>query len=34
MKRINHGKALNLCLGDTARNIFVYGVTLTLGLLI
>lgn len=34
MKRINRGKALNLCLGDTARNIFVYGVTLTLGLLI
>ncbi|MGM9703586.1 MAG: 1,4-dihydroxy-2-naphthoate octaprenyltransferase [Prevotella sp.] len=34
MKRINRGKALNLCLGETARNIFIYGLTLTLGLLI
>lgn len=34
IKRTNRGKALNLCLGDTARNIFIYGVTLTLGLLI
>ena len=34
MKRINHGKALNLCLGETARNIFIYGATVTLGLLI
>lgn len=34
MKRINRGKALNLCLADTARNIFIYGVTVTLGLLI
>lgn len=34
MKRINRGKALNLCLGDTARNIFIYGLTVSLGLLI
>ena len=34
IKRINRGKALNLCLGDTARNILIYGLTVTLGLLI
>lgn len=34
MVRIDHGKALNLCLGETARNIFVYGLTVTAGLLI
>ncbi len=32
--RINHGKALNACLGDTARNIFIYGLTLSLALLL
>lgn len=34
MVRINRGKALNICLGETARNIFVYGLTVTLGLLL
>lgn len=34
IKRINRGKALNLCLGDTARNIFIYGVCVTLGILL
>ena len=34
IKRIDKGKALNLCLGDTARNIFVYGLCVSLGLLL
>ena len=34
IKRIYQGKALNLCLGETARNIFVYGVCVTLGILL
>ena len=34
IKRINRGKALNLCLGETARNIFIYGITVTLGLIL
>ncbi len=34
IKRINRGKALNRCLGHTARNILVYGVTVALGLII
>lgn len=34
MKRINKGKALNLILGETARNIFIYGLTVTLGFLL
>lgn len=34
MVRINCGKALNSCLGETARNIFIYGLTVTAGLLI
>ena len=34
IKRINQGKALNLCLGETARNIFIYGVCVTAGLLL
>ena len=34
IKRIDKGKALNLCLGETARNIFVYGVCVSLGLLL
>ena len=32
--RINRGKALNRCLGETARNIFVYGLTVAAGLLL
>jgi len=34
IKRIYKGKALNLCLGETARNIFVYGLTVAAGLLL
>jgi len=34
MKRIYKGKALNLCLGETARNIFIYGLTVSIGLLL
>jgi 1,4-dihydroxy-2-naphthoate octaprenyltransferase len=34
IKRIHKGKALNLCLGETARNIFVYGLTVAAGLLL
>jgi len=34
IKRIYRGKALNRCLGETARNIFVYGLCVTIGLLL
>ena len=34
IKRIDRGKALNICLGDTARNIFIYGVCVAIGLLL
>ena len=34
IKRIDRGKALNICLGDTARNIFIYGVCVAAGLLL
>lgn len=34
IKRIHRGKALNLCLGETARNIFVYGLCVSIGLLL
>ena len=34
IKRINRGKALNLCLGETARNIFIYGAMVTIGILL
>ena len=33
MKRIWQGRALNACLGETARNIFVYGLLVAIGLL-
>ena len=33
MKHIYQGKALNLCLGETARNIFIYGLCVSLGIL-
>ena len=33
IKRIYQGKALNHCLGETARNIFVYGLCVSIGLL-
>ena len=34
IKRIDRGKALNICLGDTARNIFIYGLCVSIGLLL
>ena len=34
MKRIWQGRELNRCLGETARNIFVYGLTVSLGVLL
>ena len=34
IKRVYQGKMLNVCLGETARNIFVYGLMVTLGLLL
>lgn len=34
IKRINSGKALNTCLGETARNLFVYGLCVTVGVLL
>lgn len=34
MVRINKGKALNMVLGDTARNMFLYGVLLAAGFLL
>lgn len=34
IKRIEKGKALNLCLGETARNIFIYGICVCLGILL
>ncbi len=34
MRRINHGRQLNECLGETARNMFVYGLCVTVGLLL
>ena len=34
MRRVWEGRALNACLGETARNIFIYGLTLSLGFLI
>ena len=34
IKRIYQGKMLNMCLGETARNIFVYGMMVAIGLLL
>lgn len=34
IKHIDHGRLLNLCLGQTARNIFIYGLTVVAGLLL
>lgn len=34
MVQIDHGEELNLCLGETARNIQLFGVLLTLGILL
>jgi len=33
MKQIWQGRELNKCLGETARNIFVYGIMLSVGIL-
>ena len=32
--RIDHGDALNVCLGETARNIMLFGALLTIGILL
>lgn len=34
MKQIGRGRELNQCLGETARNIFVYGVLVSIGMLL
>ncbi len=34
MRRINYGRKLNECLGETARNILIYGLTVAAGLLL
>lgn len=34
MVRIDHGEELNVCLGETARNMLLFGVLLTLGILL
>ena len=34
LRRIHEGRQLNECLGETARNIFIYGLSVTLGLLL
>ena len=34
MRRINYGRRLNECLGETARNILIYGLCVTIGLLL
>lgn len=34
MVRIDHGEELNICLGETARNLTLFGVLLTVGLLL
>ena len=33
MVRINRGRELNVCLGETARNILIYGLCVVIGLL-
>jgi len=34
MRRIHQGRALNECLGETARNMFIYGICVAIGLLV
>lgn len=34
MRRIHEGRALNECLGETARNMFIYGVCVAVGVLL
>ena len=34
MRRMNYGRQLNECLGETARNIFIYGLCVSVGVLL
>ena len=34
MVRIHRGRELNICLGETARNILIYGLCVVVGLLV
>ena len=34
MVRIDSGRELNICLGETARNMFIYGLAVAIGLLV
>lgn len=34
IRKIDKGRQLNECLGETARNIFIYGILITIGILI
>ena len=34
MRHINHGRELNVCLGETARNMLVYGLCVAIGVLL
>lgn len=34
MKRIHHGRELNICLEETARNMLIYGLCVSIGLLL
>ena len=34
MRRMNYGRQLNECLGETARNIFIYGLCVSAGILL
>ena len=34
MRCINHGRELNICLGETARNMLIYGLCVSIGLLL
>lgn len=34
MVRIDHGEELNVCLGETARNIWIFGLLFTIGILL
>ena len=34
MVRIDHGEELNVCLSETARNLTLFGLLLTIGILI
>ena len=34
LRHINHGRRLNECLGETARNMLLYGIMVSVGLLL